>query len=121
MEFAELSLACLEVFHATHDFFALHLVTASHAARICAPLAGADFPGLYSTGIAAGYLAIGAPEFEMIPMPEDAVEVPLGLDPNSAQDEHDIKIAYVCVAQSKIRRDARYRWVAAQYLKDRQA
>lgn len=30
---AELSRACLEVFHVTHDFFALHLVTGSHAYR----------------------------------------------------------------------------------------
>ena len=35
--FEEISRACLEVFHATHDFFALHLVTSSHAFRICAP------------------------------------------------------------------------------------
>ena len=37
----EISRACLEVFHATHDFFALHLVTSSHAFRVCAPYAGA--------------------------------------------------------------------------------
>ncbi len=36
----EISRACLEVFHATHDFFALHLVTSSHAFRVCAPYAG---------------------------------------------------------------------------------
>ena len=37
-----LSAAGLQVFHATHDFFALHMVTGSHAWRVCAPYAGGD-------------------------------------------------------------------------------
>ena len=35
-----ISRSCLEVFHATHEFFALHLVTGSHAFRVCSPWVG---------------------------------------------------------------------------------
>ena len=62
----EIGRACLEVFHATHDFFALHLVTSSHAFRVCAPYAGPGLDALYSVGIAIAYLAIGAPPFEAL-------------------------------------------------------
>src|SRR5262249_36316022 len=63
---ADLSRASLEIFHATHDFFALHLVTASHAFRICSRWAGDDLAGLFSLGLGIAYLAIGAPGFQPV-------------------------------------------------------
>jgi Questin oxidase-like len=112
----ELSRACLEVFHATHNFFALHLVTSSHAYRICAPWVGPDAGALFSAGIALAYLAIGAPRFDTLPpisgaLPFEAI--------SSASDEHDIKLAYSCQMQAQAYADSTYCGVAAQYLAPR--
>jgi len=114
--FEEIGRACLEVFHATHDFFALHLVTSSHAFRICAPYAGSGLGALLSTGIAIAYLAIGAPPFE--PVAPAVASLPTN-HLSKAKDEHDVKIAYSCLAQSRAFDDTTYRWVAAEYLKPR--
>jgi Questin oxidase-like len=109
----ELSRACLEVFAATHEFFALHLVTSSHAFRICAPWAGPNAGALFSVGIAVAYLAIGAPRFESLPI----VGAPLPLGAlSTAIDEHDIKLAYSCLMQSRAYADPTYCWSAARYL-----
>jgi hypothetical protein len=114
--FEDISRACLEVFHATHDFFALHLVTSSHAFRVCAPYAGSGLASLFSTGIATAYLAIGAPHFE--PLATAAASLPTNRLAK-ATDEHDVKLAYSCLAQSRTFEDPTYRWVAAEYLKPR--
>jgi hypothetical protein len=112
----ELSRACLEIFHETHDFFALHLVTSSHAFRVCAPWAGSQTANLFSIGLASAYLAIGAPEFASL---EDAIDV-LPLDKlATAKDEHDIKLAYSAKAQARAYGDQTYEWVAARYLRPR--
>ena len=111
-----LSRCGLEVFHSTHDFFALHLVTASHAFRVCSPWAGPNWSALFSVGIAAAYLAIGAPPFAVLPAA--AAELPLELL-SMDNDEHDIKIAYSALRQSRVLEDPSYRWVAAQYLNGR--
>jgi hypothetical protein len=112
----KLGRACLEIFHATHDFFALHLVTSSHAFRICAPWAGPDTGNIFSVGLASAYLAIGAPEFASL---EDAIDA-LPLDQLAkAKDEHDIKLAYSAKAQARAYGDPTYEWVAARYLTPR--
>ncbi len=111
--FEDLSRACLEVFHATHDFFALHLVTSSHAFRVCAPWAGTDVAPLFSSGIASAYLAIGAPPFD----PLTGVSASLPTERlNNATDEHDVKLAYSCLVQSRKFDDPTYEWVATEYL-----
>jgi Questin oxidase-like len=112
----EICRACLEVFQATHEFFALHLVTSSHAFRVCAPWAGRDLASLFSVGITTAYLAIGAPQFD--PLPGAAAALPTDRL-RKATDEHDIKVAYSCLAQSRAFSDPTYEWVAAEYLKSR--
>jgi hypothetical protein len=111
--FAELSRACLEIFHATHDFFALHMVTGSAAFRICAPWLGPDADRLLGVTLAAAYLAIGAPDFQ--PIRSGAATLPLR-ELESASDEHDIKLAHACREQASAFEDSDYEWVAAQYL-----
>lgn len=112
--FASLTRACLEVFHATHDFFALHLVTGSHAARICAPLAGDGFEALYTVGIAAGYLLIQAPDFAPLDVP---TSVPASTwNPATESDEHNIKIAYSCRAHAAAFQDPTYEFALHAYL-----
>lgn len=112
----KLERACLDVFHATHDFFALHLVTASHAFRVCAPFAGPNADRIFSVGIGAAYLAIGAPDFR----PVESSEGGLPLDRlATANDEHDIKIAYTAQASARAHSDPTYEWVARRYLEGR--
>jgi hypothetical protein len=113
---AGLRRACLEAFHATHDFFALHLVTGSHAFRVCSPWMGPDSERLFSVGVATAYLAIGAPDFEPIQGGQAALPIQAL---QSATDEHDIKLAYACRAQALAYADSDYEWVAAQYLAPR--
>jgi hypothetical protein len=108
-----LSRAGMEIFDATHDFFALHLVTSSHAFRVCSPWAGPNWGAIFSTGIAIAYLAIGAPPFSQL----QTGSAVLPLETLSTDnDEHDIKIAYTSLVQAKAFGDPAYEWVAARYL-----
>jgi hypothetical protein len=111
----ELSRVGLEVFDATHDFFALHLVTSSHAFRVCAPWAGANWGAVYSAGIAAAYLVIGAPEFVEMPTAQKPMTLPVRRLSTSS-DEHDIKIAYSALRQSQAFADPAFVGVAVRYL-----
>lgn len=115
---AELSRRCLDVFHVTHDFFALHLVTGSHAFRICAPWAGPDAHALFTVGLATAYLAIGAPSFGPL---EESLKPRRIEGLSHASDEHDIKIAYSCAAQAAAFGDDAFERVAANYLASRQS
>lgn len=108
-----LSRCALEVFHSTHELFALHLVTASHAFRVCSPWAGANQDAIFSAGMGAAYLAIGAPALGELA--DAAAELPLHLLA-ADNDEHDIKIAYSAQMQSRAFNDPTYQWVAARYL-----
>ncbi len=109
-----LSDACLQVFHATHDFFALHMVTGSHALRVCAPYAGKEVQAIGSVGLAVAYLAIGAPALAPLTAVWEQRLEPTLL--RMATDEHDIKIAHTALAQSRAFGDPRYESVVAAYL-----
>ena len=111
----DLSRAALEVFDATHDFFALHLVTSSHAFRVCLPWAGPRSGSVYSAGLAAAYLAIGAPAFVELPAAHKPVTLPVRRLSTSS-DEHDIKIAYSALRQSQAFGDPAFVGVAVRYL-----
>lgn len=113
---AELSRASLEVFHASHDFFALHLVTGSAAFRICLPWLGSDADRLLGVTLAAAYLAIGAPDFR--PVRGGDATLPLQ-ELHGTTDEHDIKLAHSCRAHARAYDDSSYEWVAARYLAPR--
>lgn len=114
--FASLSQAGLAAFAATHDFFALHLVTASHAFRLLRPYAGPRADALFTLGLVVGYLVIGAP-----PVPRLRPPRPAALDRSTLlalcrDDEHDLKLAYSAWRQSAHFADPRYLQVAADYL-----
>jgi hypothetical protein len=108
-----LSRSCLEVFAATREFFALHLVTGSHAFRVCSPYAGPDWGQIYSVGIAVAYLAVGAPDF--VPVRGGKAELPMEMLLGDT-DEHDLKLAYTSLQQSEAFDDPTYRAVVARYL-----
>lgn len=113
---AQVSRAALDAFAATHDFFALHLVTASHAFRVLYPYAGAHADAVLNLGLLAGYVCIGAPPLERAATgpagPADAQQL-LAL---CADDEHDIKLAHSAWEQAAHFDDPAYLSVVAGYL-----
>lgn len=114
----ELGRACLAVFDTTHDFFALHFITAGHAFRVCAPWAGDAAARLFGVGLASAYLAIGAPDFARpnraaAALPRSALA--------RATDEHDLKLAYSCQVQAAAWQEPAFEWCAAAYLEPRLA
>jgi hypothetical protein len=117
-DFSELSRACLEIFDASHDFFALHLVTGSAAFRVCAAWLKPDSERLLSVALAATYITLGAPDFW--PVRGGTAALPLAALA-SATDEHDIKLAHACRAQADAFSDTTYVSVAARYLAPRLA
>ncbi|MYF31261.1 MAG: questin oxidase family protein [Gammaproteobacteria bacterium] len=95
----------LALFNATRDFFALHVVTGTHALGVCADAIGLDVDGLLSAGVLAAYLTIGAPRFEPQAKPT----------PTHIDDEHDAKMAFSCLEQARRLRSRRFEEAAAVY------
>jgi len=104
----------LAVFDSTHGFFALHLVTGSHAFRVCAPYAGPDAERLLWAGIIAGYLCIGAPPIRRPSAPRRPTA-----DFDFRDDEHDIKLAFSTRSQAEAFDDPEFLAVGERYLGDR--
>lgn len=88
----------LDIFNHTQDFFALHMMTGTHALDICAEAIQIDADGILNAGLAAAYLAIGAPMF--VP---NADSRPLHMD-----FAHDVKVAFTCFDQAQRLSSARY-------------
>lgn len=114
----DITLAALTAFHATHDFFALHLVTGMHAFRHCLPWLPASSAELAAVGVAAGYAAIGSPNLEALPSADASfASIDLATLLRSG-DEHDIKLAYSCQTHAVAFSDPRYDVVAARYVSE---
>jgi hypothetical protein len=115
------------VFAATHNFFALHLVTGGHAFRLVAPYAGPHADALFNLGVVAGYAAVGAPPFHTAPLTGPALSDPDPTTQNALtpsvllalcrDDEHDYKLAYSAWRQAAHWHDPAYLDVARAYLK----
>ena len=88
----------LDIFNHTQDFFALHMVTGTHALNICAEAIQTKVDGLMNAGLAAAYLAIGAPNF----VPE---ATPRSIRMDFA---HDVKVAFSCFDQAQRLNSKRY-------------
>jgi hypothetical protein len=117
----ETSRAALAAFASTHDFFALHLVTAGHAFRILHRFAGPDADAVMNLGLLAGFLAIGAPDVAEpsaragptgLPAPARLLEL-------CRDDEHDLKVAYSAWAQAAHWQDPAYLVAVEEYLRRR--
>ena len=88
----------LDIFNHTQGFFALHMVTGLHALGICAEAIESDVDGIMNAGLAAAYLAIGAPMFIQRARPK-----PLRMD-----FAHEVKVAFSCFDQAKRLNSERY-------------
>jgi hypothetical protein len=112
--------ACREVFAASHDFFALHLVTGSHALRVCLEHLREPPPevdALAYCAVVAAYLAVGAPEFSATAARDhDAPSFEPSTFLMRTRDEHDLKLAYSCAAQARAYDDDDYLAAARGYL-----
>lgn len=95
----------LGLFNDTHDFFALHVVTGTHALGVCADAIGLPADGLLSAGFLAAYMTIGAPRFDPVARPT----------PARVDDEHDAKLAFTCMDQARLLDSGRYRDACAVY------
>ena len=95
----ELATVSLDVYQATRNFFALHLVTATQALRCCVP-GGLQQLGIQSmTGaLLASHLVLGSPRVQMRPLP-----APTQLDP-----EHAYKYTWACLSEYRCYGDDRY-------------
>lgn len=105
----------LAAFAASHDFFALHLVTGSHAFGLLGELIGPRADALLNLGLAVGYLAIGAPALDRSRAQSPSVDR-AALLASCRDDEHDIKLAWTAWDQSRRLADPTYLVVAHDYL-----
>lgn len=95
----------LGLFNHTQDFFALHMVTGTHALGICADAAQLSVDKLMNAGLAAAYLAVDAPAFVV-----DAKPKSLNMD-----YAHEVKVAFSCFDQAKRLNSAPFREAADIY------
>lgn len=114
-----LARTALEVYAATADFTALHMVTGVQAARCILSYCEAPEAAIRYLwqAIAAAYLSIGRPEIPKVPEldPADAADWPAILEAAcAAEDEHVIKIVYSCWAEDAAYNDPLYRAVAGR-------
>jgi hypothetical protein len=90
--------AALDVYLGTRNFFALHLVTATQAARMCLPyVEEAQLIAALTAAIRAAYLVLGAPDF--------SISLPV---PNKIDEEHGLKYVYACASEFEAWQDPRY-------------
>jgi hypothetical protein len=109
----------LEIYAATGDFTALHMVTGVQAARVVLPFCADRDATLRSLwqALAAAYLSIGKPAIPEAPPldPTDAPDWPAILErAREAADEHVIKIVYSCWVEDATYADPLFRAVAAR-------
>ena len=89
----------LGLFNHTQGFFALHMVTGTHAFGICLDAIQENMDGLMNAGLAAAYLAIEAPLFVQAAKPK-----PINMD-----FAHEIKVAFSCLDQARRLNSVRFR------------
>ena len=87
----------LDVYLGTRDFFALHMVTATHASRICLPYLDEKSGLAALTGaLLAAHIVVGSPHFHT-----RAALVSQG-------EDHDLKFAWSCLSEYRCYGDERY-------------
>ncbi len=111
-----LSRESLHVFASTHDFFALHLVTGSHAFRVLYPFAGEQRDAILTLGLLAGYAAAGAPPYTP-PARAFATNPPADWLALAGDDEHAITLAYSARSQGRCFHDPTFEAAAIGYLR----
>ncbi|HNB25620.1 MAG TPA: questin oxidase family protein [Alphaproteobacteria bacterium] len=118
----DLALAAAQIYGASGDFTALHLVTGAQAAAVLLPYVETPqvlLPWLWQ-GMAAGYIAIGRPALPdadtlalwrnaTVPNWQDILQRALG-----ERDEHVVKLIYSALYLGRLTGDRLFRWLAAR-------
>ena len=118
----DLALAAAQIYGASGDFTALHLVTGAQAAAVLLPYVEAPqvlLPWLWQ-GMAAGYIAIGRPALPdadtlglwrnaTVPNWQEILQRALG-----ERDEHVVKLIYSALYLGRLTGDRLFRWLAAR-------
>jgi len=101
----DLAKIAAQLFIATGDFIALHLVTGCHATRLLQPFLLPSALDDLATAMLAAYVVIGRPPIptEFVQSPPDAAS--LAAQAVKSDDDHDLKFAYSCIQE-----DAHYGW-----------
>lgn len=118
----DLALAAAQIYGASGDFTALHLVTGAQAAAVLLPYVETPqvlLPWLWQ-GMAAGYIAIGRPALPdaetlglwrnaTVPNWQEILQRAL-----SEKDEHVVKVIYSALYLGRLTGDRLFRWLAAR-------
>ena len=115
---AQVAAVALALYCSTGDFFALHTLTATHAARLVAETLDSEVEALLFSGlaraVAAAYVVIGTPVI--------ASSAFVGTPPGWADieraalrsdDPHVLKMVHSCRAEQAVWGDVAYQWTAA--------
>ena len=96
----ECASVALDIYRATRNFFALHMVTATQATRICASLIDDEIAlAALTGGLLAAHLVVGSPEYDA----RKPAAAPAHLD-----TEHAFKYAWSCLSEYRHYGDVRY-------------
>jgi hypothetical protein len=100
----ELARIAVQIYLATADFTALHMVTGCHAARVLAPYLADDALEHLATALLAAYITIGRLSFGLTEhdAPDWDTIAKIAIASN---DDHDLKMVYSCREE-----DAVYGW-----------
>lgn len=97
---SECAAAALDIYRSTRNFFALHMVTATQAVRVCSPLVDEELAVAALTGaLLAAHKVVGSPDFDR----DGVMPVPDRLD-----REHTYKYAWACLSEHRHYGDERY-------------
>jgi hypothetical protein len=89
----ELARIAIEIYLATANFTALHMVTGCHATRVLRPYLGEHALDYLATALLAAYVTIGRPAFEVeeVDAPDWETIARIAIASN---DDHDLKLVY---------------------------
>jgi hypothetical protein len=94
------AIIALDIFRSTRNFFALHMVTATQAVRICSEFIDKKLALAALTGsLLAAHQVVGSPDFDR----DHSLPVNDRLD-----DEHNYKYAWACLSEYRHYGDDRY-------------
>jgi hypothetical protein len=99
-EISDGAVIALDIYRSTRNFFALHMVTATQAVRVCSELVDKRLALASLTGgLLAAHQVVGSPDFDR----DNPMTVPNRLD-----EEHTYKYAWTCLSEYRHYGDDRY-------------
>ena len=99
-DISDAAIISLDIFRNTRNFFALHMVTATQAVRICSEFIDKKLAlAALTSGLLAAHQVVGSPDFD------HNHSMPVN---NRLDDEHNYKYAWACLSEYRHYGDDRY-------------